>query len=283
MAGTPTEGALVRGLAIRHDQRTPTPSALLDELNGIQPRRKYRSEEAVEIVKRAAALEASNPTSTGAMTLSGVEALGADVGISAELVRAAAAREGPGGRSALGTPAPTPASNVLAGGPTRITFERIVQGELPSEEFVTVVEEIRRMIGNAGSVNQLGRSFTWTIGRMSVRRDLEVSVSVRAGTTRIGVYENLSQLVGVVYGPIGGGMGGGGFGVLSGILAGAFHNPLAVIAALPVWAAITYLTARTVYARTSNRRLRELEALADRVAAVVQEIVAPPHRLPGSS
>src|SRR5260221_11311183 len=32
--GSRVEGALVRGLAIRHDQRTATPAALIDELNG---------------------------------------------------------------------------------------------------------------------------------------------------------------------------------------------------------------------------------------------------------
>jgi len=35
--GTRLEGALVRGLSIRHDQRTPTPAALIDELTGAAP------------------------------------------------------------------------------------------------------------------------------------------------------------------------------------------------------------------------------------------------------
>src|SRR5512145_1371696 len=60
-AGSAVEAALVRALAIRQDQRTESPAALLEELRGISPRRKYRSEEAVEIVQRAALLEASHP------------------------------------------------------------------------------------------------------------------------------------------------------------------------------------------------------------------------------
>src|SRR5947209_11622267 len=49
------EGALVRGLAIRLDQRTATPGALIGELSGAAapPRRRYSAEQVDEIVKRA--------------------------------------------------------------------------------------------------------------------------------------------------------------------------------------------------------------------------------------
>jgi tRNA A-37 threonylcarbamoyl transferase component Bud32/uncharacterized membrane protein len=275
-SGTTIEGALVRGLAIRQDQRTASPAMLLDELKGTEPRRRYRSEEAVEIVKRAAQLEATNPTGTGAMTIGGVEALGAEVGIAPELVRSAAAgltTRGTGG-DVTTRDVPTE-SNRLAGGPTRIFYERTVQGELPESEFPYVVEEIRRAMGSSGQVNQLGRSFTWIIGRTATRRDLEISVSVRAGRTRITVNESLSQLVGVVYGPIGGGMGGGGMGMLSAIFAGILHDPRAIVVAIPVWLLLTFATARTTYAYASRRRDRQLAQIADRVAAVVEEMIGP--------
>jgi serine/threonine-protein kinase len=60
--GTRLEGALVRGLAIRHDQRTATPAALIDELRGTAPppfRRRYSGGGVEEIVKRATQIEAS--------------------------------------------------------------------------------------------------------------------------------------------------------------------------------------------------------------------------------
>src|SRR6059036_2597090 len=66
-AGARVEGALVRGLAIRHDQRTATPAALIDELSGATvPRRRYSGGEVQEIVQRAAELEATAPTAGGA-------------------------------------------------------------------------------------------------------------------------------------------------------------------------------------------------------------------------
>src|SRR5213078_2840411 len=89
-AGARVEGALVRGLAIRHDQRTATPAALIDELSGATvPRRRYSGGEVQEIVQRAAELEATAPTAGGAMTIGGVEALAAEVGIARDVVRAA--------------------------------------------------------------------------------------------------------------------------------------------------------------------------------------------------
>jgi hypothetical protein len=112
------------------------------------------------------------------------------------------------------------------------------------------------------------------MSRTGLNRSLEVSVSVRAGRTRITVSENLSNLLGATFGPIGGGMGGGGSGILSGVIAGALHAAWPLLIAIPAWLSLTYLTARTTYGRLSRRRLRELEHLADRVAAAVEEVVA---------
>jgi hypothetical protein len=102
-----------------------------------------------------------------------------------------------------------------------------------------------------------------------------VAVSGRGGRTRIAVQESLVPLAGAVFGGIGGGMGGGGMGPIMGILAGGLHVHGAMIAlVVPLWLATTFVTARTVYSRTSLRRERELEHLADRLAAIVRDIVA---------
>jgi uncharacterized membrane protein len=271
--GAAIEGALVRGLAIRQDQRTATPRALMDELLGkaAAPRRRYSGDEVQEIVKRASEIEATSPTASGALTIGGVEALAAEVGIAPQTVRAAANAVA----SAAPPAAPARHSRVI-GGPTKILFERVVEGELPDTEYSALVEEIRRIIGQVGMVSQLGRSFSWSTSRgVSSRRDLEVAVSVRGGRTRIAVQESLGPLAGAVFGGIGGGMGGGGMGPIMGILAGGLHVHGAMIAlVVPLWLATTFVTARTVYSRTSRKRERELERLADRLAAIVQDLVA---------
>ena len=136
------------------------------------------------------------------------------------------------------------------------------------------------MLRNAGQISQFGRSFSWIAARsQAIRRDLEIAVSVRRGQTRMTIQENMSQLIGAVFGGIGGGMGGGGMGPVIGIGAGALHLGPLVVAIIPVWLGITYVTARTVYRRSSTKRLRDLENLANRLENLVGELVVVPHRL----
>jgi serine/threonine-protein kinase len=275
-AGAVAEGALVRGLAVRPAQRTRTPDALLAELTGrAKPRRVYDADEVNAIVRKAADLEASAPTSSGAMTIGGVEALAAEVGIKPELVRSAASSMSrpPAAGAGFVERRPPPDGKFL-GGPTRILFERVVEGELNEAEFPVVVDEIRRVMGTAGKVNQLGRSFTWEPSRTAVPRTLEVSITVRGGRTRVTIQENLTNLIGQVYGPIGGGMGGGGTGVVMAIVAGAMHAPFLIPLAIPAWLFTTYATARTVYRHNSRRRRSELEELADHLMSVVKDLIA---------
>ncbi len=281
--GPRLEGALVRGLAIRHDQRTATPAALIDELNGAPTpaaRRRYSGGEALEIVKRASEIEATAPTAGGAMTIGGVEALAAEVGIAPDVVRAAAQTIKPAGVTPAALEAPH--RNPWINGPTSLVFERVVAGELPDAEWQVLVDEIRRVLRNAGQVSQFGRSFSWVAARgAAVRRDLEIAVSVRGGHTRITIQENMGQLIGAVYGGIGGGMGGGGIGPILGIFGGALHVAGPVLAVIvPLWLATTYATARTVYRYNTNRRAKELEGLADRLAELVRELVPERPRLP---
>lgn len=275
--GPRIEGALVRGLAIRHDQRTATPAALIEELTGRAPvRRRYSEGEVQEIVKRASELEASTPTLSGAMTLGGVEAIAGEVGIAPETVRAAA-------QALRATPRPrpevlsktSPEVKRLIGGPATLTFERVVDGELAEGDYQAIVDEIRLVLHNVGQVSQLGRSFTWISGRgQQVKRDLEVAVSIRGGCTRITVHENMAPAIGGIFGGIGGGMGGGGMGPVIGVTVGVLHimTP-ALLLVIPAWLGVTYLTARTVYRRTVTRRTLELEELADRLAALTAELV----------
>ena len=275
------EAGLVRGLSTRHDQRTPTPTALIDDLTGVTqgPRRRYSDGEVEQIVKRASELEATTPTVGGAMTIGGVEALAAEVGIKPDLVRQAAHEVG---RRSTPPAALTPIKpNRWIAGPTRIFTERIVDVEVPESEFPIMVEEIRRILQNVGQVNQLGRSFSWVTARhASARRDLEVAVSVRGGRTRITIQENLAPVIGGVFGGIGGGLGGGGMGPIMGILGGAMHLGPAVALIIPFWLGATYITARTVYRNITTKRVRELENLGDRLAEFAQDIVSEQRALP---
>lgn len=285
--GRPAEGALVRALAIRLDQRTATPAALIDELTGTAPvspaapHRRYSGGEVEEIVKRASELEATTPTASGALTIGGVEQLAAEVGIAPETVRAAAASMSPSPPGGTGKAVDQSRYNRFLGGPTTVLIERVIAGELPETEYAVLVDEARRLMRNVGQVNQLGRSFSWVASPGAARRTLEVVVSIRAGRTRITIQENLAPLIGAIYGGIGGGMGGGGMGPIMGVFMGALHLPgVAMGILIPGWLLTTFVTAHSVYRRSSNKRQRELEGLADRLAELARDLIpAPPAAL----
>ena len=276
-AGSVVEGALVRALALRPDQRTPTPQAFADDLRGRREagRRRYRPDEIEAIVNRAAELEISNPTQSGSLTMGGVEQIARDVGIPTELVRKAErslSQRTLSRELAIEQPKP----NVLLGGPTRVVFERVVEGELDDRDYSEMVDEIRRCMKEVGQVSQLGRSFTWTLNKgSSGLRNIEIVVSVRPGKTRILVQENLNHLIGGIYGGIGGGMGGGGMGPIMGVMFGALGLPGAAAAFLvPAWLTIVYATARTSYHYAVKRRLKTLGNVADRLASLATELIA---------
>lgn len=273
--GPSVEKALVRALAIRQDQRTPTPGALIAELSGEAPRHRYSEGEIQRIVQRASELEALQPTAGGAMTIGGVEALAAEVGIEPGLVRAAADELHPASGTGDTAPLAQPKNNPLIGGPTSIFFERVVDGELPETEYQAMVEEIRRILQDVGQVSQLGRSFSWTSSRAGARQ-LEVAVSVRAGKTRITARERLGPLIGGIFGGVGGGVGGGGFGPIIATLSSTVHLTAATVAlVIPAWLGVVYLGARTIYGTVAKRRAKTLERLVDRLATLGREWMTP--------
>jgi len=247
-AGATIESALVRALALRPDQRTGTPAALVQELRGqATVRRKYRPDEIEAIVNRAAEID-TTANEPGSMTMGGVEQIARDVGIQTRAVRAAASQLSPRTTSREAR-IEAPKRNLLIGGPTRLLHQRVIEGELSEADYPILVDEIRTIIGEVGQVSQLGHSFTWVLNKgASGIRNIEVAVTVRGGWTRITIQESLAQLIGAVFGGIGGGMGGGGMGPMMAILFGGLHFPgVAAAFFVPAWFSLAYSIARTSY------------------------------------
>lgn len=281
-AGATVEAALVRALALRPDQRTPTPSAFIDDLRGRAKggRRKYRPDEIEAIVNRAAEIEATNPTLAGSMTIGGVEQIARDVGIDKRHVKSAVASLSPRAISRDSGIEP-PRRNWFIGGPTRLLLERIIDGELSEGDYPLLVEEIRIVLGEVGQVSQLGSSFTWSVntGKSSLQQ-IEVAVGVRRGKTRIIVQENLNNLIGAVFGGIGGGVGGGGLGPIMASIFGGLHlAPAAALFVVPAWLVTVFGITRSSYFYAVKRREKKLRRLIDRLADVTQDLVGEPRRL----
>lgn len=100
--------------------------------------------------------------------------------------------------------------NPLVGAHTRLEFEVTIPGELADADFEDVADEIRRSIGDVGTLNNIGRSVTWTsFGTPTSQRKLQLTVSSRNGCTGVRGFEDLSQLMGGIFGGVIGGVGGG--------------------------------------------------------------------------
>jgi hypothetical protein len=275
--GATVEGALIRALAVRADQRTPTPAQFCEELRGHEGRRKYRPDEIEAIVNRAAELEGAHPTLSGSLTMGGVEQIARDVGINAKFVRSAAAQLTP--RGSRNTSMEAPKRNIIIGGPTRLLYQRTIEGELSEGDFPILVDDIRTVMGEVGQVSQLAQSFTWTLNKgSSGTRNMEVAVTVRNGRTRITIQENLGNMIGAIFGGFGGGLGGGGMGPIFAVLA-SMHIPMVAAVIVPAWLATVYASARTSYHYAVLRRQRRIETLIERLAETARELVQPPQRM----
>jgi hypothetical protein len=261
------EGALVRGLAVRPDQRTATPTALMQELSQPGARRRYGDAEVRDLVRRASELEVTAPTVDSSMTIGGVERLAAEAGIDPARVREAAALV-----EAAQEPEPHPWWSRVIGGPTRLVVERVVTGEVPDAEFPVLVDEIRRTLGDVGLVSALGRTMTWTTARAAGGRNLQISVSVRAGRTRVLVLDRLGDLQGGLFGGVMGGLGGGGMGPIIAVAVEALKVPHVLFAAIPLWLLTVFAGTRSLYYHIVSGRKRKLDALADRLATLARDL-----------
>lgn len=265
LSGT-VEQALVKALALRREHRFESPNAFVGALMD-QTDRRYATAEANAIIRRAANMEVERaPTESHALSLGGLQQIGAEVGIPPEQVRRAAL--------AVDT-APNNAPRGwgrLLGANTRIHVERVVDGELPEIEFPALVEEIRTTLGAIGTVNAFGQAVTWHTAPSSgqMGREIHVMIAVRRGETRIRLEERLTQLAGGLFGGLLGGGGGAG-GAVAGAALGEAGLVLAAIGAAIGVVGGVYGLARGIFTVSANNRRKQLERLADRLVEMAED------------
>jgi hypothetical protein len=204
---------------------------------------------------------------TDGASLAELEEMASEVGIEPALVRRAA-------QELEARPRPVEVSRFL-GGPRRILFERVLQGEAPQTAIEALVGLLQQSLGpDGGQPSMVGRVFTWTLVRASGRHDgrrLTISVVPRDGTTTIRLEERLD--VGGLFGGLVGGVGGGGSGVAIGVGVGALHSPLAAVAIWLFTAGSAYLGARALYRRVVGKRTEELQRVLARLTEHLQAAI----------
>ena len=232
--------------------------------------RRFNDEEVALIIKRAAELQQTEQVAqdaTSSLSLKEVEDIAKEAGIDPALIRRAATTLDQ--RNEVNRPSP------WIGAPTRIVYERVVDGEITPDAYEPIVDEIRRTFGENGVPSVLGRTLAWTStqtgGRRNSRgRQIDVSVMSRGGVTTIRVEEELRNTAGALFGGLVGGGGGGTTGISIGIGMGALHSaPLAAL----IWVTVAggfYTLARTIFGRLCEKREKQLGDLTERLQSLVE-------------
>jgi hypothetical protein len=236
--------------------------------------RKFNEEEVALIIKRAAELQQTQQVEnepSNALTLSEVEQIAREAGIDPKLIRQAA--------HGLDRPSETSRPSPWVGAPTHLVFERVIDGEIPVDDFEPLINEIRRTFGDNGIPSVLGKTLAWTSSYQGGRRRnngrmVNVNIVSRSGVTTIRVEEEMRNVAGALFGGLVGGGGGGTTGITVGLGMGYFHSA-AIAAAL--WfgmAGACYTLARTIFFRMTTRREKELRELTSRLEEQINESIA---------
>lgn len=220
---------------------------------------------------------------TSGYDLTSVRDAALEAGIPAQYVEHALVEHGlaqPAAAAASTSPLVTmtdvsPEPSRLLGAPTNIEFEATVAGEMAEGDFDLLADTIRRRMEQAGAVNAVGRSLTWT--SLARQRTVHVSVVSRNGKTTIRAAENLESLGrrARIIGIVGGGYATAGtIGLTARLFAsGGMGGDIAGIAAtVGVFGAVV-LAARYSYGQSARKRKARLKRVVEELSEQVRESV----------
>jgi hypothetical protein len=276
------EQTLVRALAARPAGRFTSPGEFSEALAAAATGTTKLSEAQVdEVLRRAAELQAEQPTQGGALSVGAIEQVAAEVGIPPEHVRQAVKELGwPGG----------PVVPYAAGaGPTRVDYRKdtlildlTLEGEIDASVHKALVNEIQASLGMVGHVSVLGETLTWSPAAPGTDdRKVIVTATPDAGKTRIHIEERFELSGWRIFVP-GWGVGVGlltGIGIVRALFPGGEQALLLALLLAPVGA----ISAVAIFFKVKAARHRpKLIELADRLAALAEKATRPALR-PGDA
>jgi hypothetical protein len=274
------EHVLVRALAVRPDDRHPTPVAFAEALAAAAAGAPTLTEAQVHaVLQRAAELQSVQPTQDGALTAGAVEQIAAQVGIPPELVRQAM-REvvAPVGPIELRVPAAArPRVPIRNQGPPgrfdrktqTYLLEREAGREVTAAEHPALLREIQETLGIIGHVSAVGGGLVWSPATEGGGgRRVAVTITPAGGVTRILIEERLGLGWEKVFIPQAGAAIGAVLGVMMVGLGGIFGPVEGPVVLLPValLAVLGAVSATRIYQTTLlDSRAPQLRELADRL------------------
>ncbi len=260
------EQVLAKALAMHAKLRYEDPDRFAADLSdAVRSGGRVDHDAARAIVRRAAELDARPTPPEGALSMGGVERIGAEAGIPPALVREAAAEivihnEGP-------------ARGGIFGLQPTLVLERVVDAEARRPDYGGLLEEIRVALGETGQLHAtLDDSMLWSSPERGSGRKAEVLVSPRPGATRVRIADREGTPTAVALVPLGVGSGVL-IGIVGAMVQGATGSDLAA-AIVGVGAAVgsfssSYVALRFAFRRQVRRRHRELRVLLDRLATLI--------------
>ncbi len=246
-------------------------AAALQAQTGIEPR------PAPVPGRRDAAADAGR---TSGYDLASVRESALEAGIPAQYVEHAMAERGLVRAAASGPPSPqvtitdvSPTPSRLLGAPMNIEFEATVGGEMADQDFDLLADIIRRRMEQAGAVNAMGRSLTWT--SLARQRTVHVSVASRNGKTTIRAAENMEPLArrARIVGVVGGAYATAGTVAIAAKWAatGGAGGSLAAIALVAGVFGGVAMAARYSYGQSARKRKARLKRVVEELAEQVRE------------
>lgn len=147
----------------------------------------YNEKETQDLLRQAAALQAAKRDFTTGLTLDEIRRVAEEAGIDPSYVE----------QAALGAPPPlVPQKAGLWGGAYKLESEVMIDHEVDAEEWMEMVDAIRRAYGATGEITEVGRAFEWSYGYPQYGSAYvygHVSVAPRRGRTRIRATRKLSN------------------------------------------------------------------------------------------
>jgi len=261
------EQTLVTAMSMRIEQRQATPNDLAYALEqSLTSKPKFDRQQVNEIVRQAADIQATNPTSNG-MSLAGVQRIAAEVGIEPEQVRDAVA--------AIASSDQVLVPGGIFGVRPELLFERFVDREVAEPEYADILEEIRVTLSEVGEINEtLGTALSWSSSPKGTGRKAQILVSPKDGQTRVRIQDVEGTPSAIVMVPV------TAFGLAVVGITGAILSSLGLSTEVTTaWAIATALTffggayglLRRSFKRELKRRSEQLTDLMERLVALAKK------------
>jgi hypothetical protein len=237
--------------------------------SGDEPR--FSTDAARAVFRRAAEHQemarATLDANAGDLTLSDLQAIGAEAGIAPAYVAAAAAE--------LESPDTTEDAPWWYSGPTEIKAEAVVPGTITDGPvWAAMVRALRNELGGNGTVTQLDTTLEWSIDRNG--QTVRVTATPEAHGTRIRIAQSTKEMARVI--PILSGT----FGITSLLLAilyaaGGFEPDVAMLPVIFGAIALLVFAAGTPAFRSHLRKQqRQLDRMLDRLELIALKQMASP-------